>query len=138
MNENAKSPRWLSVNGIDYDEAYVKIFHTSKSIDEFKEKYLGLQNTYFVDFSKKINKPQETLEKDKEKSFKPIQGESKNKETYKDNNTKNELIKKLLKNKFSTREELEILFGMKFNDDVKEFNQFLSQNITPKIIDIKV
>lgn len=93
MNENAKSPRWLSVNGIDYDEAYVKIFHTSKSIDEFKEKYLGLQNTYFVDFSKKINKPQETLEKDKEKSFKPIQGESKNKETYKDNNTKNELIK---------------------------------------------
>lgn len=138
MNENAKSPRWLSVNGIDYDEAYVKIFHTSKSIDEFKEKYLGLQNTYFVDFSKKINKPQETLEKDKEKSFKPIQGESKNKETYKDNNTKNELIKKLLKNKFSTREELEILFGMKFNDDVGEFNQFLSQNTTPKIIDIKV
>lgn len=93
MNENAKSPRWLSVNGIDYDEAYVKIFHTSKSIDEFKEKYLGLQNTYFVDFSKKINEPQETLEKDKEKSFKPIQGESKNKETYKDDNAKNELIK---------------------------------------------
>lgn len=92
MNENAKSPRWLSVNGIDYDEAYVKIFHTSKSIDEFKEKYLELQNTYFVDFSKKINEPQETLEKDKEKSFKPIQGESKNKETYKDDNAKNELI----------------------------------------------
>lgn len=138
MNENAKSPRWLSINGIDYDEAYVKIFHTSKSIDEFKEKYLELQNTYFVDFSKKINEPQETLEKDKEKSFKPIQGESKNKETYKDDNAKNELIKKLLKNKFSTREELEILFGMKFNDDVGEFNQFLSQNITPKIIDIKV
>ncbi|MBX2079447.1 hypothetical protein I9T54_07910 [Campylobacter peloridis] len=138
IDENAKSPRWLSINGVNYDEAYVKIFHTSKSIDEFKEKYLELQNTYFVDFSKKINESQETSEKDIEKTFKPIQAESKNKETYKDDNTKSELVKKLLEDKFSTSKELELLFGMKFNyENIEEFNHFLSQDTTPKIIDIK-
>lgn len=84
IEENTLSPKWMSIDGINYDEAYIKVFHTSKSIDEFKEKYLELQKTYLVDFSKNINEPQETLEKDKEKSFKPIQAESKNKETYKD------------------------------------------------------
>ncbi|MBX1886665.1 hypothetical protein [Campylobacter peloridis] len=138
IDENAKSPRWLSINGVNYDEAYVKIFHTSKSIDELKEKYLELQNTYFVDFSKKINESQETSEKDIEKTFKPIQAESKNKETYKDDNTKSELVKKLLEDKFSTSKELELLFGMKFNyENIEEFNHFLSQDTTPKIIDIK-
>ncbi|TXE81635.1 hypothetical protein FPD46_04930 [Campylobacter peloridis] len=138
IGENAKSPRWLSINGVNYDEAYVKIFHTSKSIDELKEKYLELQNTYFVDFSKKINESQETSEKDIEKTFKPIQAESKNKETYKDDNTKSELVNKLLEDKFSTSKELELLFGMKFNyENIEEFNQFLSQDTTPKIIDIK-
>ena len=84
IEENTLSPKWMSIDGINYDEAYIKVFHTSKSIDEFKEKYLELQKTYLVDFSKNINEPQETLEKDKEKSFKPIQAESKNKEIYKD------------------------------------------------------
>lgn len=47
-------------------------------------------------------------------------------------------LKKLLEGKFSTSKELELLFGMKFSDDdAGEFNQFLSQNTSAKIIDIK-
>ncbi len=140
MDKNAKHPRWMHIDGVSYDEAYVKIFHTSKSIDEFKEKYLELQKKYFVDFnnidsSQKIL--QENLEENKEKPFKPIQAESKS-ETYKDDNTRNELVKKLLEGKFSTSKELELLFGMKFSDDdIGEFNKFLSQNTSAKIIDIK-
>ena len=73
-----------------------------------------------------------------EKPFKAIQGESKNKETYKDDNAKNELVKKLLEDKFSTSKELELLFGVKFSDDdAGEFNKFLSSNSAPKSIDIK-
>ncbi|HHO2197760.1 TPA: hypothetical protein ACRUML_001022 [Campylobacter coli] len=140
MDKNAKHPRWMHIDGVSYDEAYVKIFHTSKSIDEFKEKYLELQKKYFVDFnnidsSQKIL--QENLEENKEKPFKPIQAESKS-ETYKDDNKMNELLKKLLETKFGTSDELELLFGMKFSDDdIGEFNKFLSQNTSAKIIDIK-
>ncbi len=140
MDENSKHPRWMHIDGVSYDEAYVKIFHTSKSIDEFKEKYLELQKKYFVDFnnidsSQKIL--QENLEENKEKPFKPIQAESKS-ETYKDDNKMNELVKKLLETKFGTSDELELLFGMKFSDDdIGEFNKFLSQNTSAKIIDIK-
>ncbi|MCD4859351.1 hypothetical protein LRP98_11300, partial [Campylobacter coli] len=72
-----------------------------------------------------------------EKPFKAIQAKSKNKETYKDDNTRNELLRKLLETKFGTSDELEILFGMKFSDDdAGEFNKFLSSNSAPKSIDI--
>ncbi|EHC1502744.1 hypothetical protein JT685_002012, partial [Campylobacter coli] len=70
--------------------------------------------------------------------FKPIQAESQNKETYKDDSKMNELVKKLLENKFGKSEELELLFGVKFSDDdAGEFNKILSLNSTPKSIDIK-
>ncbi|ECP9588271.1 hypothetical protein FVA60_09240 [Campylobacter coli] len=73
-----------------------------------------------------------------EKPFKAIQAKSKNKETYKDDNVRNELVKKLLEGKFSTSDELELLFGMKFSDDdTGEFNKILSLNSAPKSIDIK-
>ncbi len=140
MDENSKHPRWMHIDGVSYDEAYVKIFHTSKSIDEFKEKYLKLQKKYFVDFNNidsSQKKLQENLEENKEKPFKPIQAESKS-ETYKDDNKMNELLRKLLETKFGTSDELEILFGMKFsNDNAGEFNKILSQNTSAKIIDIK-
>ncbi|HEB7518733.1 TPA: hypothetical protein RZH15_001126, partial [Campylobacter coli] len=43
-----------------------------------------------------------------------------------------------LETKFGTSDELELLFGMKFSDDdIGEFNKFLSQNTSAKIIDIK-
>lgn len=69
MDENAKHPRWMHIDGVSYDEAYVKIFHTSKSIDEFKEKYLELQK-YFVDFNN-IDSSQKNCKKlqKKTKSF---------------------------------------------------------------------
>ncbi|MCE7215077.1 hypothetical protein LZW50_09290 [Campylobacter coli] len=73
-----------------------------------------------------------------EKPFKAIQAKSKNKETYKDDSKMNELVKKLLENKFGKSEELELLFGMNFsNDNAGEFNKFLSSNSAPKSIDIK-
>ncbi|EPC5295503.1 hypothetical protein ACRZ0R_001822, partial [Campylobacter coli] len=73
-----------------------------------------------------------------EKPFKAIQAKSKNKETYKDDSKMNELVKKLLENKFGKSEELELLFGMNFsNDNAGEFNKILSLNSTPKSIDIK-
>ncbi|EFP1119611.1 hypothetical protein HPW16_001739, partial [Campylobacter jejuni] len=69
--------------------------------------------------------------------FKPIQAQSSS-ETYKDDNKMNELLKKLLENKFGTSDELELLFGMKFSDDnTGEFNKIISQNTSAKIIDIK-
>ncbi|MFK0301103.1 hypothetical protein ACISIN_02340 [Campylobacter coli] len=140
MDKNAKHPRWMHIDGVSYDEAYVKIFHTSKSIDEFKEKYLELQKKYFVDFNNIDSSQktlQENLEENKEKPFKPIQAESKS-ETYKDDNKMNELLRKLLETKFGTSDELEILFGMKFSDDdAGEFNKILSLNSEPKSVDIK-
>ncbi|EDB1180817.1 hypothetical protein F9H91_04095 [Campylobacter coli] len=140
MDENSKHPRWMHIDGVSYDEAYVKIFHTSKSIDEFKEKYLKLQKKYFVDFNNIDSSQktlQENLEENKEKPFKPIQAESKS-ETYKDDNKMNELLRKLLETKFGTSDELEILFGMKFSDDdAGEFNKILSLNSAPKSVDIK-
>lgn len=62
MDKNAKHPRWMHIDGVSYDEAYVKIFHTSKSIDEFKEKYLKLQKKYFVDFNN-IDSSQKKLQR---------------------------------------------------------------------------
>ncbi|HEB9285208.1 TPA: hypothetical protein RZK15_000604 [Campylobacter coli] len=130
-----------------------EMINSNMSLDEFKEKYLDFKQRHDefvksleeaekaqgIDYSnplKNINN-KETSEEDKEKPFKPIQGESKS-ETYKDDNKMNELLKKLLENKFSTSDELEILFGMKFSDDdAGEFNKILSLNSAPKSIDIK-
>ncbi|HAN0537390.1 TPA: hypothetical protein IED47_001731 [Campylobacter jejuni] len=135
-------------------DEYNKLINSNMSLEEFKTKYLDFKQRHDefvksleetekakgVDYSnplKNINN-KETSEEDKEKPFKPIQAESKNKETYKDDNVRNELVKKLLEGKFSTSDELEILFGMKFSDDsAGEFNKILSLNSTPKSIDIK-
>ncbi|HIC6990476.1 TPA: hypothetical protein ACW324_001735, partial [Campylobacter coli] len=86
----------------------------------------------FLNKQQSSNSTQESNENGQnpdEKPFKAIQGESKNKETYKDDSKMNELVKKLLENKFGKSEELELLFGVKFSDDdAGEFNKFLSSN----------
>ncbi|MCE7232309.1 hypothetical protein LZW33_08930, partial [Campylobacter coli] len=128
-------------------DEYNKLINSNMSLEEFKTKYLDFKQRHDefvksleetekakgVDYSnplKNINN-KETSEEDK-KTFKPIQAESKNKETYKDDNVRNELVKKLLEGKFSTSDELELLFGMKFSDDnTGEFNKILSLNSTP-------
>ncbi|EFU2363330.1 hypothetical protein MK501_000709, partial [Campylobacter coli] len=108
--------------------------------DEFVKSLEETEKAKGVDYSNPLKNTnnKETSEEDKEKPFKPIQAESKNKETYKDDNTRNELLRKLLETKFGTSDELEILFGMNFSDDnTGEFNKILSLNSTPKSIDIK-
>ncbi|EGT3037701.1 hypothetical protein JBM45_001533 [Campylobacter jejuni] len=117
------------------------------SLNEFKTKYIDFKQRY-DEFVKEyemamgdkmlLSSDDEIITQQSEKPFKTIQGESKNKETYKDDSTRNELVKKLLEGKFSTSKELELLFGMKFSDDdAGEFNKILSLNSTPKSIDIK-
>ncbi|EAJ6987836.1 hypothetical protein XA62_08445 [Campylobacter coli] len=117
------------------------------SLNEFKTKYIDFKQRH-DEFVKEyemamgdkmlLSSDDEIITQQSEKPFKAIQGESKNKETYKDDNVRNELVKKLLEGKFSTSDELELLFGMKFSDDsAGEFNKILSLNSTPKGIDIK-
>ena len=138
IEENEKIPHQMSIDGVSYDEAYIRIFHTSKSIDEFKSAFLELQKKYEMNFNQEIDQTQQFSQTPQTKNLRtPIQSESQNKETYKDDNAKNELLKKLLENKFGKSEELELLFGMKFSDDdAGEFNKILSQN-TAKSVDIK-
>ncbi len=136
-------------------DEYNKLINSNMSLEEFKTKYLDFKQRHDefvksleeaekakgVDYSNPLKNTnnKETSEEDKEKPFKPIQAESKNKETYKDDNVRNELVKKLLEDKFNTSKELEILFGVKFSDDddAGEFNKILSSNSAPKSIDIK-
>lgn len=144
----------LSRLAMDLDKEYQEMINSNMSLEEFKTKYLDFKQRHDefvksleeaekakgVDYSNPLKNTnnKETSEEDKEKPFKPIQAESKNKETYKDDNVRNELVKKLLEDKFSTSKELEILFGVKFSDDdAGEFNKILSSNSAPKSIDIK-
>ncbi|EAL2421410.1 hypothetical protein FDW76_05405 [Campylobacter jejuni] len=144
----------LSRLAMDLDKEYQEMINSNMSLEEFKTKYLDFKQRHDefvksleeaekakgVDYSNPLKNTnnKETSEEGKEKPFKPIQAESKNKETYKDDNIRNELVKKLLEDKFSTSKELELLFGMKFSDDdAGEFNKILSLNSTPKSIDIK-
>ncbi|EAI4186764.1 hypothetical protein AV785_08720 [Campylobacter coli] len=102
---------------------------TQEEIDKFLNKQQSSNST---------QESNESGQNPDEKPFKAIQAKSKNKETYKDDSKMNELVKKLLENKFGKSEELELLFGMKFSDDnTGEFNKILSLNSTPKSIDIK-
>ncbi|EDO9117674.1 hypothetical protein GKB13_10135 [Campylobacter coli] len=102
---------------------------TQEEIDKFLNKQQSSNST---------QESNESGQNPDEKPFKAIQAKSKNKETYKDDNTRNELLRKLLETKFGKSEELELLFGMNFSDDnTGEFNKFLSSNSAPKSIDIK-
>ncbi|ELN0467184.1 hypothetical protein Q1H90_000223 [Campylobacter coli] len=135
-------------------DEYNKLINSNMSLEEFKTKYLDFKQRHdeFVKSLKEAEKAK-GIDYDKyptgkpiddtkaieeaQKKRKPIQAESKS-ETYKDDNKMNELLKKLLETKFSTSDELEILFGMKFSDDdTGEFNKILSLNSAPKSIDIK-
>ncbi|EKA0259688.1 hypothetical protein OJ856_001582, partial [Campylobacter coli] len=130
--------KFISENSMNFKGDIFKLFdllNSDMSIDDFKQKILEQKENLNNPTKNTNNK--ETLEEDKEKPFKPIQAQSSS-ETYKDDNKMNELLKKLLENKFGTSDELEILFGMKFSDDdTGEFNKILSLNSAPKSIDIK-
>ncbi|EMW2613511.1 hypothetical protein AAET76_001863, partial [Campylobacter coli] len=104
------------------------LFSSNLSIEEFKQKWLNL--TINLEPSNKTIEQivrEDLKAKEEQKPRTPIQSESKNKETYKDDSKMNELVKKLLENKFGKSEELELLFGVKFSDDdAGEFNKILS------------
>ncbi|EPI9980812.1 hypothetical protein ACXO6N_000735 [Campylobacter upsaliensis] len=140
--KNKASMQWLDE---DLQREYISLYRTSMDIEEFKQKWLELQSKHNSRLSEIAEQSQRDIEKEMQmlqtKETKnprtPIQSESQNKETYKDDNAKNELLKKLLENKFGKSEELELLFGIKFSDDkTGEFSKILSKN-TPKSVDIK-
>ncbi|EPB3789031.1 hypothetical protein ACRGNJ_001202 [Campylobacter upsaliensis] len=140
--KNKASMHWLDE---DLQREYISIYHTSMDIEEFKQRWLELQSKHDSRLSEIAEQSQRDIEKEMQmlqtketkKPRTPIQSESQNKETYKDDNAKNELLKKLLENKFGKSEELELLFGIKFSDDkTGEFSKILSKN-TPKSVDIK-
>ncbi|MCH3734212.1 hypothetical protein [Campylobacter coli] len=139
LNDFIKNNSFIANGSMEKLMEALDLFSSNLSIEEFKQKWLNL--TINLEPSNKTIEQivrEDLKAKEEQKPRTPIQSESQNKETYKDDNTRNELVKKLLEGKFSTSDELELLFGMKFSDDnTGEFNKILSLNSTPKGIDIK-
>ncbi|EPH5993667.1 Cj0814 family flagellar-dependent secreted protein [Campylobacter coli] len=139
LNDFIKNNSFIANGSMEKLMEALDLFSSNLSIEEFKQKWLNL--TINLEPSNKTIKQivrEDLKAKEEQKPRTPIQSESQNKETYKDDSKMNELVKKLLENKFGKSEELELLFGMKFSDDdAGEFNKILSLNSTPKSIDIK-
>ncbi|WP_072239386.1 hypothetical protein [Campylobacter coli] len=139
LNDFIKNNSFIANGSMEKLMEALDLFSSNLSIEEFKQKWLNL--TINLEPSNKTIEQivrEDLKAKEEQKPRTPIQSESKNKETYKDDSKMNELVKKLLENKFGKSEELELLFGMKFSDDsAGEFNKILSLNSTPKSIDIK-
>ncbi|MCE7232301.1 hypothetical protein LZW33_08890, partial [Campylobacter coli] len=133
LNDFIKNNSFIANGSMEKLMEALDLFSSNLSIEEFKQKWLNL--TINLEPSNKTIEQivrEDLKAKEEQKPRTPIQSESKNKETYKDDNTRNELVKKLLEGKFSTSDELELLFGMKFSDDnTGEFNKILSLNSTP-------
>ncbi|HEG3198639.1 TPA: hypothetical protein SCZ03_000881 [Campylobacter coli] len=139
LNDFIKNNSFIANGSMEKLMEALDLFSSNLSIEEFKQKWLNL--TINLESSNKTIEQivrEDLKAKEEQKPRTPIQSESQNKETYKDDSKMNELVKKLLENKFGKSEELELLFGVKFSDDdAGEFNKFLSSNSTPKSIDIK-
>ncbi|EAI0618264.1 hypothetical protein EDZ81_09450 [Campylobacter coli] len=139
LNDFIKNNSFIANGSMEKLMEALDLFSSNLSIEEFKQKWLNL--TINLEPSNKTIEQivrEDLKAKEEQKPRTPIQSESQNKETYKDDSKMNELVKKLLETKFGTSDELEILFGVKFSDDsAGEFNKFLSSNSAPKSIDIK-
>ncbi|HEF9663924.1 TPA: hypothetical protein SBY81_001814, partial [Campylobacter coli] len=125
LNDFIKNNSFIANGSMEKLMEALDLFSSNLSIEEFKQKWLNL--TINLEPSNKTIEQivrEDLKAKEEQKPRTPIQSESQNKETYKDDNVRNELVKKLLEGKFSTSDELEILFGMKFSDDnTGEFNK---------------
>ncbi|EAJ2531014.1 hypothetical protein AAIJ21_001722, partial [Campylobacter coli] len=130
LNDFIKNNSFIANGSMEKLMEALDLFSSNLSIEEFKQKWLNL--TINLEPSNKTIEQivrEDLKAKEEQKPRTPIQSESQNKETYKDDSKMNELVKKLLENKFGKSEELELLFGMKFSDDnTGEFNKFLSLN----------
>ncbi|EAH9488251.1 hypothetical protein LZQ67_000408 [Campylobacter coli] len=139
LNDFIKNNSFIANGSMEKLMEALDLFSSNLSIEEFKQKWLNL--TINLEPSNKTIEQivrEDLKAKEEQKPRTPIQSESQNKETYKDDSKMNELVKKLLENKFGKSEELELLFGVKFSDDnTGEFNKILSSNSAPKSIDIK-
>ncbi|EFT0334750.1 hypothetical protein HWF74_001781, partial [Campylobacter coli] len=132
LNDFIKNNSFIANGSMEKLMEALDLFSSNLSIEEFKQKWLNL--TINLEPSNKTIEQivrEDLKAKEEQKPRTPIQSESQNKETYKDDNTRNELLRKLLETKFGTSDELEILFGMNFSDDnTGEFNKILSLNST--------
>ncbi|EFM0777913.1 hypothetical protein HIY22_001857, partial [Campylobacter coli] len=130
LNDFIKNNSFIANDSMEKLMEALDLFSSNLSIEEFKQKWLNL--TINLEPSNKTIEQivrEDLKAKEEQKPRTPIQSESQNKETYKDDSKMNELVKKLLENKFGKSEELELLFGVKFSDDdAGEFNKFLSSN----------
>ncbi|HHO0607066.1 TPA: hypothetical protein ACRS4G_001799, partial [Campylobacter coli] len=118
LNDFIKNNSFIANGSMEKLMEALDLFSSNLSIEEFKQKWLNL--TINLEPSNKTIEQiarEDLKAKEEQKPRTPIQSESQNKETYKDDNAKNELLKKLLENKFGKSEELELLFGVKFSDD---------------------
>ncbi|WP_228571228.1 hypothetical protein, partial [Campylobacter coli] len=116
LNDFIKNNSFIANGSMEKLMEALDLFSSNLSIEEFKQKWLNL--TINLEPSNKTIEQivrEDLKAKEEQKPRTPIQSESQNKETYKDDNTRNELVKKLLEGKFSTSDELELLFGMKFS-----------------------
>ncbi|EGP2418181.1 hypothetical protein IYP29_001767, partial [Campylobacter coli] len=125
LNDFIKNNSFIANGSMEKLMEALDLFSSNLSIEEFKQKWLNL--TINLEPSNKTIEQivrEDLKAKEEQKPRTPIQSESQNKETYKDDNTRNELLRKLLETKFGTSDELEILFGMNFsNDNAGEFNK---------------
>ncbi|EAJ2045775.1 hypothetical protein CNW01_08180, partial [Campylobacter coli] len=130
LNDFIKNNSFIANGSMEKLMEALDLFSSNLSIEEFKQKWLNL--TINLEPNNKTIEQivrEDLKAKEEQKPRTPIQSESQNKETYKDDSKMNELVKKLLENKFGKSEELELLFGVKFSDDnTGEFNKILSLN----------
>ncbi|EOG9190145.1 hypothetical protein ACLK79_001748, partial [Campylobacter coli] len=125
LNDFIKNNSFIANGSMEKLMEALDLFSSNLSIEEFKQKWLNL--TINLEPSNKTIEQivrEDLKAKEEQKPRTPIQSESQNKETYKDDSKMNELVKKLLENKFGKSEELKLLFGVKFSDDdAGEFNK---------------
>ncbi|EAI6348098.1 hypothetical protein CDU34_04620, partial [Campylobacter coli] len=112
LNDFIKNNSFIANGSMEKLMEALDLFSSNLSIEEFKQKWLNL--TINLEPSNKTIEQivrEDLKAKEEQKPRTPIQSESQNKETYKDDSKMNELVKKLLETKFGTSDELEILFG---------------------------
>ncbi|EPS5795466.1 hypothetical protein ACVF62_001796, partial [Campylobacter coli] len=101
LNDFIKNNSFIANGSMEKLMEALDLFSSNLSIEEFKQKWLNL--TINLEPSNKTIEQiarEDLKAKEEQKPRTPIQSESQNKETYKDDNAKNELLKKLLENKF--------------------------------------
>ncbi|HED6745365.1 TPA: hypothetical protein R5103_001760, partial [Campylobacter coli] len=106
LNDFIKNNSFIANGSMEKLMEALDLFSSNLSIEEFKQKWLNL--TINLEPSNKTIEQivrEDLKAKEEQKPRTPIQSESQNKETYKDDNVRNELVKKLLEGKFSTSDE---------------------------------